>query len=81
VAILLQRAISWVGLKNRSIETLTTGDQTMLLRDGRLLLDGMRKTVLSREKVFTALRVQGIQHLGQVTGKYLENLPVRIVGI
>lgn len=70
--ILLQRNISRYGLKHRLVERLAVGDETLLVRDGRVLLDAMQKSVLSREKLFTVLRGQEIQHLGQVERVFLE---------
>lgn len=70
--ILLQRNISRCGLKHRLVERLASGDEAMLVRDGRVLLEAMRKSVLSREKLYTVLRGQGIQHLGQVERVFLE---------
>jgi uncharacterized membrane protein YcaP (DUF421 family) len=73
VLILLQRALAYWGLKRRRVELLAVGDLTMLMRDGRMLLEGMRETVLAREKVYAVLRGQGVQHLGQVERLYLES--------
>ena len=73
VLILLQRALAYWGLKRRRVELLAVGDLTMLMRDGRMLLERMRETVLAREKVYAVLRGQGVQHLGQVERLYLES--------
>ncbi|MFL6334962.1 MAG: DUF421 domain-containing protein [Pyrinomonadaceae bacterium] len=72
VLILLQRALAYWSVKRRRVELLAVGDLTLLARDGRMLLEGMRETVLAREKVYAALRGQGVQHLGQVRRVYLE---------
>jgi len=56
VLILLQRALAYWGVKRRRVELLAVGDLTLLARDGRLQLEGMRETVLAREKVYAALR-------------------------
>jgi uncharacterized membrane protein YcaP (DUF421 family) len=73
VLILLQRALAYWGVKRRRVELLAVGDLTLLARDGRLQLGGMRETVLAREKVYAVLRGQGVQHLGQVERLYLES--------
>jgi uncharacterized membrane protein YcaP (DUF421 family) len=73
VLILLQRALAYWGLRRRRVELLAVGDLTLLMRDGRMLLGGMREVVLAREKVYAVLRGQGVQHLGQVERLYLES--------
>ena len=73
VVILFQRVITRFGLKHRLVERVMAGDEAMLVTDGRILLNALRNSVLSRERVFGALRSQGIQHLGQVERLYLEN--------
>jgi uncharacterized membrane protein YcaP (DUF421 family) len=73
IVILLQRALALWGLKWRRIDLLTTGDVMILMRDGRMLLGKMEDAVLSREKIYSVLRGEGIQHLGQVERLYLES--------
>src|SRR5215211_3904621 len=60
VLILLQRALAYWGVKRRRVELLAVGDLTLLARDGRLQLEGMRETVLAREKVYAVLRGKGV---------------------
>ncbi len=44
------------------MELLTQGDLAVLMRDGVLNLPAMRKSGLSRERVYAALRERGIEH-------------------
>ena len=45
---------------------------TPLVENGRLCIDDMNRAVIGQERLFEALRLQGIQHLGQVARFYME---------
>jgi uncharacterized membrane protein YcaP (DUF421 family) len=70
--ILLQRALAYWGLKRRRVELLAVGDLTLLMRDGRLLPEGMAGEHFSPEKIFASLRAQGVEHLGELRRVYIE---------
>ncbi|MEI6946278.1 YetF domain-containing protein [Paraflavisolibacter sp. H34] len=53
-------------------ETLVQDELTILVREGVLLLPRMKKTRLSRQRLFSELRGQGIRHLGEVKRLYFE---------
>ena len=73
IAILIcHRGLSFWGFKSRRLEVIVHGDVTVLSEDGRLLLKALDAALLSREKLFTSLRVQGIEQLGQLRRAYLE---------
>jgi uncharacterized membrane protein YcaP (DUF421 family) len=72
VAVTFQRGLSLWAYKSRKIELLSQGDVSVLLRDGRLLPEGMVAEHLSPEKIFASLRAQGVEHLGQLRRVYLE---------
>jgi|SRR4029453_12507712 hypothetical protein len=61
VVLAWQRGLSFWAFKSRRMETLSQGDVSILLKDGRLLLDGLNKALLSRERVMALLRVQGVE--------------------
>lgn len=50
----------------------STGDVTLLVRDGMLQVDALDRAVLTREDIFAALRARGIHQLGEVARFYLE---------
>src|SRR4051812_19046276 len=72
VAVAFQRGLSLWAYKSRKVELLSQGDVGVLLKDGRLLPEGMAAEHLSPEKIFASLRAQGVEHLGQVRRVYLE---------
>src|SRR5215218_4576119 len=72
VAVAFQRGLSLWAYKSRKVELLSQGDVSVLLKDGRLLPEGMEAEHLSPEKIFASLRAQGVEHLGQLRRVYLE---------
>ncbi len=72
VAIVYQRGLSYWAFKSRRAELTLQGDVATVVADGCLELNELRRAVLSRERLFSALRQQGLVHLGQVKRAYLE---------
>jgi uncharacterized membrane protein YcaP (DUF421 family) len=68
----LQRGVNWLALKNRTSEVVLQGDVSLLVKDGVLQNEEMKKTGLSHEQVFARLRSNNIQHLGVLKRVYLE---------
>ena len=72
IAVIFQRGLAIWGFRNRKVETVTHGDVSVLIQDGRIFLDQMRIAAMSRERLFALLRSRGIEQLGQVRRAYLE---------
>ena len=53
-------------------QSASSGDVTLLVRDGELQVDPLDREVLTREQIFAELRARGVYHLGQVARFYLE---------
>ncbi|WP_116141661.1 DUF421 domain-containing protein [Trinickia diaoshuihuensis] len=70
--VFLQRASARASLRWRRIEIMTQGDVTILLKDGRILIEQLNRSVISREMLASELRAAGIAHLGQLRRVYLE---------
>lgn len=71
-ALIFQRGTNWLELKSRKFEDINQGTVSTLVKDGVLQLDEMRKTKISRQQLFAALRADGIYNLGEVERTYLE---------
>jgi uncharacterized membrane protein YcaP (DUF421 family) len=71
-ALLLQRGLSAAGARSVRFERLTQGDAKMVVRGGNLQIDELRTIGISQEQIFSALRAQGIRHLGQLERVYQE---------
>lgn len=67
-----QRGLSWFSSRNTRIETVSQGDVEVLVQDGRMRLDRLAKTRLSREMLASELRTRQIQHLGELRRVYIE---------
>ena len=72
VAVVLQRFFSRIGAAHRRIETLLSTDVSLLVRDGRFELKELSRAALPREKIYEAMRLRGLQHMGQISRLYME---------
>jgi hypothetical protein len=72
VVIAVQQLAAWLASRNEKLESVTQGDLTVLVADGHINLHNMKKTGITRERVFAQLRGQGIRHLGEVKRLYFE---------
>lgn len=70
--VLFQRGISWLGFKSGRIEDLTQGKASMLVKDGILQLDEMKKVRVSHQQLYGELRTEKVFNLGEVERVYLE---------
>jgi len=68
----LQRLLSWASYRRRSIELNVHGDVDCLVADGRLRIDRLQKTKISRELLLSELRAQGVLQLGELRRVYME---------
>ncbi|WP_432708497.1 DUF421 domain-containing protein [Pedobacter sp.] len=73
VIIFFQRIISTATVKNQWFESLTQDDLSILVRDGVMDLKKMKKTRISRDRLFAQLRAMGLMTLGEVDRLYLES--------
>lgn len=71
--LVFQRGLSLLAFRHRRVEVVAQGDVIVLLKEGRLLLDRLGAAQLSTQKFFSALRAQGILHLGQLRRVYMES--------
>jgi uncharacterized membrane protein YcaP (DUF421 family) len=71
-AVSFQRGISYLGYRSHKIENILQGKPSMLVKDGLLQLDQMRKDRISRQVLFAQIRQQSIYNLGAVQRVYLE---------
>jgi uncharacterized membrane protein YcaP (DUF421 family) len=72
VAVVLQRALALVGANHRRFETLISTDVSLLVLEGQFRLAELARTAMPREKIYEAMRLRGLQHLGQVSRLYME---------
>jgi len=72
VIITLQILIAKIATKSRKFESLTQDKYNMLVKDGVLNYKAMLLTRITRDRVLSQLRSEGISHLGMVKRLYFE---------
>jgi uncharacterized membrane protein YcaP (DUF421 family) len=72
VVVAAGRLIAMAAFRNQRFEKVTQGNAGILVADGVMDTATMIKTRISRERLFSALRGEGIMHLGEVKRLYME---------
>src|SRR5690554_2634268 len=65
-ALAFQRGLNFWTVKSRKAEALVLGDVCLLVRDGRIDVDQLKKEKMSRQQLFAMLRNNNFFSLGQV---------------
>lgn len=73
IIISLQMLQAYVTSRNSRAERFILDQISILVEDGRLVLDEMKKSRITRERVFSTLRLKGIINLGDVQRVYFES--------
>jgi uncharacterized membrane protein YcaP (DUF421 family) len=68
----LYRTVTWLSSKYLPFEHLIEGKPLYLIRDGKFSIKDFDKEDLSQEEFFGELRINNIEHLGQVRNAILE---------
>jgi uncharacterized membrane protein YcaP (DUF421 family) len=68
----LQYVATWLSVRWAPLQGLIKSTPTLLLRDGELVLDAMRRQRVAANEVYQAVRSQGIGDLAQVAAVVLE---------
>jgi uncharacterized membrane protein YcaP (DUF421 family) len=71
-ALIFQRGLNWLTVKNKALEDITQGTLSILVKDGLIQLNEMQKARISKQHLFTELRGQKIYNLGKVKRLYFE---------
>jgi uncharacterized membrane protein YcaP (DUF421 family) len=72
IVILLYKVITRLTARYKKMELILEGKPVMLLKDGRIQYKTYVKVGLPYDKFFAELRLQSVDHLGQVRKAYLE---------
>lgn len=72
VVISLYRFVTWMIGKSRHFEEFIEGKTECLISDGKFSISTFKKESLAQDEFFSELRVQSVEHLGQVKHAYLE---------
>jgi uncharacterized membrane protein YcaP (DUF421 family) len=71
-AFLFQYGINWLVFKNKKVENFIIGQGSILVKDGIMQKQEMKKARISKEQLFGKIRKKGIYHLGKVSRVYIE---------
>jgi len=72
IIISLQALQSYITSRNSKAERVLLDEIATLVEDGRLVLEEMKKSRITRERLFAALRLKGIINLGTIQRVYFE---------
>lgn len=72
VIIALYRLVTWLAGKSKRFEEFIEGRTECLISDGTFNISTFKKESLAQDEFFTELRLQSVEHLGQVRLAYLE---------
>lgn len=70
--IVLQYAVTWTSVRIGWVRKLVTGEPTLLLFEGQLLAEAMRRTRVTEDEVSTAVRAAGLRDYSAVHAVVLE---------
>jgi uncharacterized membrane protein YcaP (DUF421 family) len=72
VLVAMHWLVSWVALRWHGFGTAFKGHERLLVKDGRIDREIMRKTHISERDLWEDLRAKGVQHLEHVAEAHLE---------
>ena len=65
-------AIDWLAHRYRPVERLVSPPPLLLVRDGEMLRQNLRRELITTEELMSHLRQQGISKLAEVNRAYME---------
>ncbi|MEO7976225.1 YetF domain-containing protein [Flavobacterium sp.] len=72
VIIILYRGVTWLTGKSKKFEEFIEGKTECLIDDGKFSLTSFKKETLAQDEFFSELRVNSVEHLGQVKHAFIE---------
>jgi len=67
-----QQAVSVLQSRSPRVERVVVGRVTRLLADGKLMVDELEHSGISKQQLFSVLRAEGVRQLGELERVYLE---------
>jgi uncharacterized membrane protein YcaP (DUF421 family) len=65
-------ALSWLTYRSRKAERLLDGEPRVIVRDGQIINENLRRDRLTRAEILSEMRLAGIGHLSDVAWAILE---------
>jgi uncharacterized membrane protein YcaP (DUF421 family) len=72
IVVALGRLVAARAFRSQRFESIAEDDYTTLVLDGTILMDKLKKTRITIERLAAQLRGEGIRHLGEVKRLYFE---------
>ena len=72
IVVVIGRAVAAWAFRSQKFESLAEDDYTILVLDGTILMDKLRRTRVTVERLYGQLRGEGVKHLGEVKRLYFE---------
>jgi uncharacterized membrane protein YcaP (DUF421 family) len=70
--ILMYRITNYFVAKYKFFEHIIEGHHVRLVKDCRFAIENFKQEELSKDEIFSDLRMHGVSHLGQVDAAYIE---------
>ncbi|MES2458795.1 MAG: YetF domain-containing protein [Bacteroidota bacterium] len=71
-ALVFHQGLSLVGYKSETMEKLIQGKESLIIKNGMIVVKELDKAQITRQQLYAVLRSQGINNLGQVERVYME---------
>jgi uncharacterized membrane protein YcaP (DUF421 family) len=71
-ALVFQRSFTWLGFSSSKWEIILQGKESVLVKDGVIVVEELEKANISRQQLYGILRSQQIYNLGEVERVYAE---------
>lgn len=68
----LYRGVTWLVAKSKQFEKIVEGEPVCLIENGLFAIDGFKKEGLAQDEFFMELRIQHVEHLGQIRQAFIE---------
>jgi uncharacterized membrane protein YcaP (DUF421 family) len=72
IVVVVGRLVATLGFRSERFQSLAEDEYTTLVLDGTLLMDKLKRTRITIERLFAQLRGEGIRHLGEIKRVYFE---------
>lgn len=70
--VLIYRLVNFFMAKHKPFERLIEGKHVRLIKNKRFAIENFKPKELSKDEIFSDLRIMGVSHLGQLESAYIE---------
>jgi uncharacterized membrane protein YcaP (DUF421 family) len=72
LVVIIGRVVSYYASRNQKFEEIAQANLSILVQNGMMCLDEMKRVGITRERVLSQVRYDGLTHLGKVKRLYME---------